>query len=66
MNSTEEIKPENNNINQNTGDTEEKEKALNKEEALKIEELRKENRIETEEDTKEIPRCKIKSICSIF
>ena len=66
MNSTEEIKPENNNINQNTGDTEEKEIALNKEEALEIEKIRMENRILFEEDTKEIPRCKIKSICSIF
>ena len=64
MNSTEEIKPENNNINQNTGDTEEKEKVLNKEEALKIEELRKENRIETEEDKKKSSKCKCN--CSIF
>ena len=64
MNSTEEIKPENNNINQNTGDTEEKEKALNKEEALKIEALRKENRIETDEDKKKSSKCKCN--CSIF
>ncbi len=65
MNSPEEIKPENSNINQNKGDTEEKENALNIEESQKIEEIRKENRIiETEEDKNKKPSCKC--ICSIF
>ena len=65
MNSPDEIKLENNNINQNKGDTEEKENTLNKEEAQKIEEIRKENRIiETEEDKNKKPSCKCN--CSIF